>query len=288
MYTGKDSVKLSLIEFSYALRRFRWQIVGWGLGIAALGLIIVSFYSAFLEQQEQFLSMVESYPPELLAFFGGDPGALATTKGYLGMYGFSMLPVIVGIFAVLAGSGLVACDEEGGQLDLILAHPPSRTAFFFGRILALLAAALMIIFIGWIGFSILLGGSALELSWLEMALPFIPLAAQALIYSMLGLLLSQVLPSRKLAAVGAALVMVASYFLSSMSTLNESLEGAAKLLPYAYFQGSDALDGLNWGWLFGLLAASLLLALAAWWRFSRRDIRVAGEGRLMPDWIRAA
>ena len=288
MVNGKDSVKLCLVEFSYSFRRFRWQILGWGLGIAALGLIIVSFYGAFLEQQEQFLSMVESYPAELMAFFGGDPASLATTRGYLGMYGFSMLPVIVGIFAVLAGSGLVACDEEGGQLDLILAHPPSRTAFFFGRILALLAAALMIIFIGWIGFSILLGGSALELSWLEMALPFIPLAAQALIYSMLGLLLSQVLPSRKLAAVGAALVMVASYFLSSMSTLNESLEGAAKLLPYAYFQGSDALDGLNWGWLFGLLAASLLLALAAWWRFSRRDIRVAGEGRLMPDWIRAA
>ena len=50
--------------------------------------------------------MVESYPPEFLAFFGGDVATLATPEGFLGMYGFSMLPVIVGIFAVLAGSGL--------------------------------------------------------------------------------------------------------------------------------------------------------------------------------------
>lgn len=288
MFNRTGSARLSLIEFSYSLRGFRWQVLGWGLGIAALGLIIVSFYDAFLEQQTEFLSMVESYPPELLAFFGGDATTLATTEGYLGMYGFSMLPVIVGIFAVLAGSGLIASDEEGGQLDLILAHPPNRTTFFFGRVLALVIAALIIIFIGWIGFSILLGGSALEISWLEMALPFIPLGAQALIYSMLALLLSQMLPSRRTAAVGAGLVMVTSYLLSSVSSLNESLEGISKFLPYAYFQGSDALEGLNWGWLLGLLTASLLLALAAWWRFSRRDIRVAGEGRLLPDWRQTA
>ena len=118
-------------ELRYSLRRYRWQVLGWGMGIAALGLIIVAFYGSFIEEQEQFMQMLESYPPEFLAFFGGDASTMATPEGYLGMYGFSLLPLIVGIFAVLAGSGLIASDEEGGQLDLILAHPLSRTAFFF-------------------------------------------------------------------------------------------------------------------------------------------------------------
>ena len=95
-------------ELSYALSRFRWQIVGWGLGVAALGLLIVGFYDTFMEQQEGLLAMLESYPPEFLAFFGGDATSLSTPEGYLGMYGFSMLPVILGIFAVMAGSGLIA------------------------------------------------------------------------------------------------------------------------------------------------------------------------------------
>ncbi len=267
-----------LTELRYSLLRYKWQILGWGLGIAALGLIIVAFYDSFIEQQEQFMQMIESYPPEFLAFFGSDATTLGTPEGYLGMYGFSLLPLIIGIFAVIAGSGLIASDEEGGQLDLILAHPLSRTAFFFGRLVALLIASLVIVFLGWIGFSVLLGGSALELTWFKMALPFLPLLAQVLLYCTLALLLSLLLPARRLAALVAGLVLVISFLLSSLSTLNEGLENIAAFLPYTYFQGSDALNGLNLGWLLGLLAASLLLSLLAWWRFQRRDIRVAGEG----------
>jgi ABC-2 type transport system permease protein len=266
-------------ELRYTFIRFRWQILGWGLGISLLGLIIVAFYDAFLEQQQTFQEMMASYPPELLAFFGGDAASLATTEGYLGMYGFSMLPVITGIFAVIAGSGLIASDEEGGQLDLILAYPFGRTAFFLGRLLALVIAVVMVIVLGWLGFAVLLGGSSLDVTWYEMALPFLPLLAQTLIYCTLALALSMLLPARRMAALGAGLVMVASYFLTSMSSLNAGLESIAAFLPYAYYQGSDALNGLNWGWLLGLVGASVLLSLVAWWRFSRRDIRVAGEGR---------
>ena len=271
-------------ELRYTLALYRWQIIGWGLGIAALGLMLVPFYDVFMDQQGDFLQMIESYPPEFLAFFGGDATTMVTAEGYLGMYGFSMLPVIIGIFAVLAGSGLFANDEESGRLDLILAHPLNRAAFFSGRLLALVLAILAIAGLGWLGFSVLLGGSSLGITWGQMALPFLALAAQALIYSMLALLLSMVLPARRMAAMVAGLVMVASYLISSMTGLIEDLELIAQFLPYDYFQGSEALNGLNWTWFLGLLAVSALLALLAWWRFQRRDIRVAGEG----SWRRPA
>ena len=267
-----------LTTLRYALSSLRGQILGWGLGVAALGPILVSFYDVFMGQQADFMQMIESYPPEFLAFFGGDAASLATTEGYLGMYGFSMLPLIVGIFAVIAGSGLLASDEESGRLDLIVAHPVSRAGLFWGRTLAFVAASLGIVILGWLGFSILLGGSSLDVTWGQMALPFLPLLAQILIYGALALLLSMLLPARRLAAAGAGIVLVASYLLTSMSGLNESLEAGARFLPYDYFQGGEALNGLDWASFLGLLAASGLLALLAWWRFQRRDIRIAGEG----------
>ena len=76
----------------------------------------------------------------------------------------------------------------------------------------------------------------------------------------------------------AGLVMVASYFLSSMATMNEGLGAIADLLPYAYFQGGDAINGLEMSWLLGLLAETVMFAALTWWRFSKRDIRVGGEG----------
>ena len=275
--------------FRYTVQRLRWQILGWGIGIASLGLILVPFYDVFMEQQGDFLQMLESYPPEFLAFFGGDVTSMMTAEGYLGMYGFSMLPVIVGIFAVLAGSGLIVSDEERGRLDLIISHPVGRSSFFFGRVSALVGAIISVLVIAWLGFSLLLGGSSLEVTWGEMALPFLPLLAQALVYAMLALLLSMLLPSRNVAGMLAALVMVLSYFLSSMSSLNDSLNSIARILPYAYYQGAEAISGLNPAWLFGLLGVSLLMGLIAWWRFLRRDIRLSGEGSMrlsMPGFFR--
>ncbi|MGD8398577.1 MAG: ABC transporter permease subunit, partial [Anaerolineae bacterium] len=232
----------------------------------------------FAAQQADFMQMLESYPPEFMAFFGGDAAAITTPEGYLGMYGFSLLPIIVGIFAVIVGSGLLAGDEESGRLDLIVALPVSRTALFWGRVLAFCAASLGILILGWLGFAILLGGSSLDVNWGEMALPFLPVLAQTLIYGAAALLLSMLLPSRRLAAAAAAILLVASYFLTSMSSLHEGLATVARFLPYHYFQGADALAGLDLASFLGLLGASTLLAAAAWWRFERRDIRVAGEG----------
>ena len=264
--------------FRYTLSSLRGQILGWGLGVAALGLLLVPFYDVFMGQQEDFLKMIESYPPEFLAFFGGDAASLATTEGYLGMYGFSMLPLILGVFAVIAGSGLLASDEEGGRLDLIMAHPVSRTALFWGRALAYIAASFGILLLGWLGFSVLLGGSSLGVTWGQMALPFLPLLAQTLIYGALALLLGLLLPARRLAAAAAGLVLVTSYLLSSLAGINHKLASVARFLPYDYFQGSEAMSGLDWASFLGLTAVSLALALLAWWRFQRRDIRVTGEG----------
>jgi ABC-2 type transport system permease protein len=267
-----------LTTFRYTIRWMRGQILAWGLGIAILGLILVSFYDIFLTQQGDLLEMVKNYPPEILAFFGGDATYIATPEGYLTMYGFSMLPVIIGIFAVLAGSGLLAKDEEGGQLDLIVCHPVSRTGLFVGRLAAFAGATVAISLLGWLGFAVLLGTSSLEVSWGQMALPFVALLAQALIYGTLALLLSMITPSRRMAAAGAGLVLVTSYFLSSLAGVAPRLASISRLLPYDYYQGGEAINGLDLAAFLGLMAASAVLSLLAWWRFERRDIRVAGEG----------
>jgi len=266
--------------FRYTFRWFRGQILGWGLGIAALGLMIVAFYDVFGERQADFMKMIENYPPEFLAFFGTDANGVLSPEGYLGMYGFSFLPMIIGFFAVLAGSNLIAGDEERGRLDLVIAHPVGRTAFFYGRVLAFVGAAISILFLGWFGFCVLLNSSSLGITWAEMTLPFISSFTQAFIYGALALLMSMVLPTRNFAAIISGLVMVVGYVLSSMASLNENLEAVARLFPYTYFQGSEAFTNLNLTWLFTLLGISIIMVLLSWRRFTRRDIRLSGEGSL--------
>jgi ABC-2 type transport system permease protein len=264
--------------FRYTFAHLRGQILGWGIGLAIYGLLIVPMYDAMATQNDALQQIIASYPPEFLAFFGVNSNSLVTPAGYLGMYAFSMMPIILGIFAIIAGSGLFVTDEERGRLDLIIAYPVGRSSFFFGRALGLLGAILAIMFLGWLGFSLLLASSSIGFTWGEMAVPFLPLVVQIILYSALGLFLSMFLPSRSLAAMVTGSIMVASYFVSSLAFLDERMAAVAKIMPYNYFQTVLSFQEVNWGWLFALLGVSLLMTGIAWLRFLRRDIRLSGEG----------
>lgn len=264
--------------FRYTYSNLRWQIIGWGLGLALYGLMIVPMYESLGAQPERFQQMIAGYPSEFLAFFGADVNSPITPAGFLKMYAFSMLPVIIGIFTVIAGSGLIVSDEEHGRLDLILSHPVGRPAFFWGRALGLLVVTLSIMILGWMGFSILLGRSSLGISWDQMAVPFLSLTVQMLVFATFALVLSLLLPSRNLSAMFAGAFLVISYIIPSLSFLNKNLQAFAKLLPYHYFQSVLALEELNLTWLLGLLGSCLVMVSIAWWRFIRRDIRLSGEG----------
>jgi len=263
--------------FRFALSRTRGSIIGWATAIAALTLLIVPFYEPLKQQQQQLTDLLNLFPKEIMAFLG-DVEDMFSAEGYLTLNFFSIAPVLLGILAVLGGSGLLASDEENGTLDLILAHPVSRTALFAGRLLAFVATLVVVLVAAWLGLIIPMAVAPLGVTAGEVALPFVSLFAVLLLFTALALLLSMVVPSRKTAASVAGLVLVASYFITSLSYISSDLKGAAQLSPLTYYQSGQAMRGLNVGWLVGLLAASAIGIGLAWWRFQRRDIRVAGEG----------
>jgi ABC-2 type transport system permease protein len=265
------------VELKHALRNYLGQILGWGIGLALLGLLIVPMYDSFAAQGEAFDQLMEVYPEEVMAFFG-DLGSMTTPEGWLSIEFFSYMPLIIGIFAIQAGTGLLVKDEEGGTLDLVIAHPVSRLGLYLGRVLAFLSALAVVLLIAWLGIILPMSWSTMSLSGLEVARPFLSLYVELVLFGSLGLLLSLLLPSRRWASMVSGLLLVASFFITGLSELNEDLESVAWLSPLNYYQTQDAFAGLNSEWMLGLLAAGVVFFLIAGWRFLQRDLRVAGEG----------
>lgn len=263
--------------FRNSLSKSRGQILGWGLSLALLGAYLISFFDSFSGMEEQVQGIMESFPRELMAFFG-DFGEIFTPQGYLSVEFFSYLPLILGIYAILVGSGLLASDEESGVLDLLLSQPISRTSFFLGRLLGFITATIAMLLIIWLSFAISLNWSNMDLSPIEMARPFLSLLGIVLLFGIAAILLSQLLPSRRLTAMIAGLLLVASFFITSLANIDPDLEQIARFSPLNYYQSGEAISGLNWEWLGGLFGFALLFALLAGWRINRRDIRVGGEG----------
>jgi ABC-2 type transport system permease protein len=265
--------------FRNTLGRFRGQMLGWGLSLGLMAALLTRFYDTIAEQKDNYMKLMSNYPKEFMAFFAtSDVMEMFKPSGFLNIEYFSYMTLIVGIFAILAGSGLLAGDEESGTLDLVLAHPVSRTALFAGRCLAFLAATIAILAINWVGFILAAPGTQLHLSAGELALPLLSQFGLLAIFGALALLLSLLLPSQRLAAMTSGILLVACYFINALANINKDLEGLAKLSPFHYYQGGLAIDGMKWDVLVAMLGVSLLFVIVAWWRFERRDIRVGGEG----------
>jgi ABC-2 type transport system permease protein len=264
-----------MAEFRHQLRRLRGRIIGWSIGLGLYGLMMAMFYDSVLNM-EGFQEMLANYPKELMAFVG-DMASITTPAGYMDTYYFSYMSMIIGIFIVGAAAGLLAGYEEQGLLDLVLAHPISRRALFWGRALALVLATVIILLVGWLTWAVPSGGTEMNLTWLEFLLPFLPLLAILLLFGALTMLLGLVLPSSRLAAMISAGLLVANFLMLGLARLNDSLEPLIKFTPLYYYQGGQAVNGLNWGWIGGLVLGAVVLTAVAWLLFERREIRVGGE-----------
>jgi ABC-2 type transport system permease protein len=188
------------------------------------------------------------------------------------------MPLILGVFAVVIGSGLIVSDEENGTLDLILAHPVRRAELFIGRWLAFLGALASILLMAWLGLVIAVGLSLIQLNGFEVVLPFISLFGILMWFGGLALMLSMIVPSRRMAASLSGLALVASYFITTLAQVSADLAALAKWSPITYYQGGSAMDNFNVGDVVGLILISIVFAAIGLWLFQRRDIRIAGEG----------
>lgn len=262
-------------EYKQTLRRLRGRIIGWSIGLSLYGIMMALFYDS-IGQIEGMEEVLANYPEEFMAFFG-NIDLITTPEGYLDTYYFSYMTMIIGIFIVGAAGGLLVGDEERGTLDLVLSHPISRSALYWARSLALLTATIIILLVSWLSWYLPSLNSSLGLTAGELLLPFIPLLAVLLLFGGLTLILSMILPSSRLAAALSAALVVGNFLLIGLANLNSDLQNVTEFTPLHYYQGGLAINGLEWGWLGGLLAFAVLFAGLGWWLFRARDIRVGGE-----------
>lgn len=261
----------------YSLRKSRGAIIGWGIGLALLGLMMGSLFDMIASSTE-FMDVYIETMPEIAELF--DIGAMNTPIGWLDVEYFSFMPLIIGLFATGAGASMLARDEEGGTLDLILAHPVSRTALFWGRFLANTLVIIILLLISWVSLLLTMTWSeGFTIPALDLLLPFTSLFGILMFFMTLALLLSMLLPARSMASMLTGMLVTASFFITLLSGIIEELERFADFSPLTYLETATAIkDGLNLTWFGVFIAIGLALALLSWQLFQRRDIRVGGEG----------
>ena len=273
----------------YSFRRSVWTILGWGIPLMLLGIITIPFYDLVAENERQLRPVLENLKPLVKTFIGGEEAEqIFTPQGFISLRYFAFLPVILGIYGSVSGSGLLAADEERGILDFVLAHPVSRGQFFWGRVIAFTFSLSCIIGLGWLGLWIgVAKAGSMNFPTFQLLLPYLSVFAVTWFFACFSLALSMCVPSRSSAAMISGIVVLGGYIITTLSKAIKGLESWAVFSPLTYFQ-SNAMTGLELVPFFKLLLVAFFLLFLARTGFGLRDIRVAGDGGWNLPFIRGS
>lgn len=249
--------------------------------VATAAVLAIEF--ADLESRQQLVAQMELLP-EVLRGLLGEPIRIDTLGGFVSWRIGNFLPVMLGVWSVLALSRTLAGEARRGSLDLLVATPLPRYRIALEKVLghatavavAMLAAAL----VTW--------GSALAFATLPG--DEVSLVAAVSHYLLTGLLMlaagavafaaAPVLGSGRAAGLG-LLMLFGGYLSVSYADAAPALDALRPLSWYAWTEAHRPLAGA-WDWPPVLLLAGLTTGLVGIGAlaFDRRDIgQTVGAGR---------
>lgn len=256
------------------LRDQRRSYLAWAVSVVLLVAMYVSLWPSVRDQPSvgDFIQQMPEALRNLFAMAGAD---MTTAVGYIKIELLSFMgPILVLLYAILAGSGAVAGEEDRRTLDLLLASPVPRWRIVLDKAAAMVLGTLGLVALLLV--SILIEGRAVA-----MVLPADKVAAAMLHLGLLGLVFGALA-----LAIGAgtgrvglsrgvpAFVAVVAYIVNGLGGFVDWLQPFQKWSPFFQYAGHDPLrTGVSGPALMVAVVTVLVLAGLAAWAFERRDVR---------------
>ncbi|MCA9884016.1 MAG: ABC transporter permease subunit [Anaerolineae bacterium] len=260
---------LNLLKHEILSRR--WAIIGWGIALTMFGSMYIAVYPEFANEMQGLAGIA------IYRAMGMDIGSFA---GFIASVAVQILPIIFGVYIIMAGTGTLAGEEENGTLELVIAMPLPRWKILVTKALALMIVAFLTLVITGAGCSLTLG-MVKQTTEADVTLPqlFVALVgAWPLMVAILAMSMffATVMPSRILAVTVMIAFYLVSYLLQSVAALVESLEGLKTLSIFNYFDSTTAVfeEGINFGDVAILLTIAVIFFGLALVFFEQRNITV--------------
>jgi ABC-2 type transport system permease protein len=255
-----------------ALWDLRWTAFWFALGGAGYTLMVSLFYPVVREQSAQLATLFASYPKGFLAAIGYTD--ITTFTGFLGTQSLNLFwPIIVAVFATLAGASLVAKEVEDGTSEIWLSIPAARWRLLLAKMAALAVALLGVVLAGAlvVELSAALVGASVSTTGV-LALGAVMMAFLSVIAAYSGLL-SSIFSSRGIAAGVSFGITLAGYMAWLVGGLSEQWKQLKNLSIFTAYTPQKALEtgGIDVIPLGILVGITLVCVLASLVTFQRRD-----------------
>ncbi|MEV0769479.1 ABC transporter permease subunit [Nocardia salmonicida] len=257
------------VIFTKTLRDSRRSLLGWTAGITVAAVAYASFYP---QMAANGAARTENLPEGLREALNMDD--IASAAGYLGSTVFGMIvPLLAMFFGAAVGARVSAADEESGTLDLLLAHPITRTSFLAQRFAALVAAATGISALVWLGMLAIRGSADLTtISVGQLAAQCVHLVLLIVCFGAVATAIGAFTGHRGTVFALTAVIGVVAWAAHTFAD-QIGIGWAAYLSPFHYYIDSEPLrNGISVSSIAVLAATSLVMVTVGIYRFNHRDL----------------
>jgi ABC-2 type transport system permease protein len=282
--------------FGKAFRDSRRTAIVFG---AIFALVLIATAAQIAQQFEtvaerlKFAAELQGLPPVFQGLLG-EPIQIERLGGFLSWRILNFMPVTLGIWSVVAMSGLLAAELGRGSMDFLAASPVSRSRLAGEKLAGYLVALLVTVGLLVLGIVVAiaafaklpgddpgLGSILSEGIWAYLMILF-PGAVAFAVAPALG---------RSLALGIGAIVLFASFIVSGYASSVSAFEQVKGLSYFALTAGHRPMAGVSdWGSVALLGGVTIALLASGLLTFSRRDLLAATGGRItlpsIPLWLR--
>ncbi|MEU4813243.1 ABC transporter permease subunit [Nocardia fluminea] len=265
----KTDPAVHTVVFIKTLRDSRRALLGWTAGITVATLAYASFYPQI---SANGAAQAENLPEGLRDALNMDD--IASAAGYLGSTVFGMIvPLLAMFFGSAVGARVSAADEESGTLDLLMAHPITRTSFITQRFAALIAAAIGVGAMVLLAVLAIRGSAQLTtISPGHFVAQCVHLILLIACFGALATAIGAVTGHRGTVFALTAVIGVAAWAAHTFAD-QIGVGWAAYLSPFHYYIDSEPLrNGISVGGVGVLAAASMVMFTAGNYWFNHRDL----------------
>jgi ABC-2 type transport system permease protein len=253
----------------------RWSLLWWCVGVGAFVGLDVALYVTVKDDAAELNQLLARMPAAFRALFA-DGADFLSPEGFLSarIY-YLLLPLLLTILGIGLGTSLIGKEEKQGTLELLLARPVSRTRLLIAKVLAGLTIVATVGVVAMVVAVVTAHPAGIDLSRKNIILTTLASVLLSLLFGVIAFLLSALgKPFRSGAAGIAALIAFASYLIASLESLVEWLKWPALFSPYHYYHPTAMLAGNESGTriMLAYLAGILVIGIAAWIGFRRRDL----------------
>jgi len=265
------SARFSLFQKTF--RDIRGTTIAAGIGAFAFALLLVWLYPAYREALQGF-----EYPG-LLQGLLGEAESIASPEGYMSAEYFLLMPILLGIVAIVFGTGATAAEERAGTLDLLLAQPLARRRLLAVKVAAAVLALTIVTAAGIPGLMLGKQFADIDLTTAQFAAASTIVLLHAGVWYAAAVAAGAVLPNRSAAMMVVSALFVSAYLLQVVGATVAEVDILRRISPFYWADASQVLvGGVEWWRVAALVATAIGLLAVAFVRFEERDVSIGDRG----------